>query len=207
VGEGLSGVRVAAERAARVRHVPGQALVEEAERIALACRDMAERFHRGAKLVVFGNGAPATDAQHISVEFVHPVIVGKRALPAISLTNDVATLTGVALREGFQEIFAHQLRQLAAAEDIALGVSVDGRDPSVLRGLEVAHELGLLTIALAGGDGGPLAGHPAVDHLLLARSDDPRVVKEIHVTIYHVLWELVHVFFEQPGLLGPGVIR
>jgi D-sedoheptulose 7-phosphate isomerase len=167
---------------------------------------MAIRFHRGGKLVCFGSGGPSTDAQHIAVEFVHPVIVGKRALPAISLTGDVATLTSVAGRDGYAEVFAHQLRYLATADDIALGVSVDGNDPAVLRGLETAAELGLLTIALVGGDGGQMAGSPAVQHPLVARSDDPLVVKEVHVTAYHVLWELVHVLFEQPGVLDPEVI-
>jgi len=168
---------------------------------------MAVRFHRGGKLIVFGNGGPSTDAQHISVEFVHPVIVGKRALPAISLTNDVATLTGTAGREGFAEIFAYQLRHLAAPEDIALGVSADGHDESVLRGLEMAKAMNLLTIALTGGDGGEIAKSAAVEHSVVARSEDPGIVKEVHVTAYHIFWELVHVFFEQPGLIGPEVIR
>jgi D-sedoheptulose 7-phosphate isomerase len=168
---------------------------------------MAVRFHRGGKLLVFGNGGPSTDAQHIAVEFIHPVIVGKRALPAIALTNDVATTTGVARAAGFDEVFAHQLRQLGGAGDIALGISADGRCANVLRGLEVAHQLGLFTVALTGGDGGPIAASPAVDHAIVARCDDPRIIKEIHTTAYHVLWELVHVFFEQPGLLGPGVVR
>ena len=200
-------VRAAATEALGRRAGPARALAEGAEAVARACYDMAVRFHRGGKLVVFGNGGPTTDAQHISVEFVHPVIVGKRSLPAISLTSDVATVTGVANREGWEEVFAHQLRHLAAPEDIALGVSSDGRCANVLRGLEVAKELGLLTIALVGGDGGPVARSDAVDHVILAPSDDPLVVKEVHVTAYHVLWELVHVFFEQPGVLAPGVIR
>jgi D-sedoheptulose 7-phosphate isomerase len=185
---------------------PGLLLAEQSELVARACHDMAVRFHRGGKLIVFGNGGPSTDAQHISVEFVHPVIVGKRALPAISLVNDIATVTGVTTTLGPAEVFAHQIRYVAAAQDIALGISSDGRCENVLRGLEVAKDRGLLSIALLGGDGGPIGASPAVDHVLLARSDDPRIVKEIHVTIYHVLWELVHVFFEQPGLLGPAVI-
>ena len=167
---------------------------------------MAVRFHRGGKLITFGTGGSSTDAQHVAVEFVHPVIVGKRALPAISLTTDIATLTGVAARDGMAQIFAHQIRYLAEPADIALGICADGNDPSVLAGLETAKPLGLLTIALAGGDGGAIAASPDVDHLLLARSSDPRTVKEIQVTEYHVLWELVHVFFEQPGLLAPGVV-
>jgi len=185
---------------------PGLALIEDSIAIARACHDMALRFHAGGRLVVFGNGGGATDAEHIAVEFVHPVIVGKRALPAISLAQDLATVTSVARRDGFAEVYAHQVRHLAEPNDIALGVSPDGHCDNVLRGLEVASELGLLTIALTGGDGGPIARSEAVDHPIVARSDDPCVVKEIHVTIYHVLWELVHVFFEQPGLLGPAVV-
>jgi D-sedoheptulose 7-phosphate isomerase len=103
-------------------------------------------------------------------------------------------------------IFAHQIRFLADPADIALGLDPDGHSTAVLAGLETARELGLLTVALTGGDGGAIATSKAVDHVLVAASSDPRVVKEMHVTAYHVLWELVHVFFEQPGVLGPGVI-
>jgi D-sedoheptulose 7-phosphate isomerase len=185
---------------------PARELAAQAGAVAAACHAMAVRFHRGGRLVVFGTGGASTDAQHVAVEFVHPVIVGKRALPAISLTTDVATVTGVAARDGMDAIFAHQIRYLAAADDIALGISADGNCPSVLCGLDAAKVRGLLTIALAGGDGGALRDSPAVDHLLVAASDDPRVVKELQVTTYHVLWELVHVFFEQPGVLAPGVV-
>jgi D-sedoheptulose 7-phosphate isomerase len=178
----------------------------QAEAVATACHAMAERFHMGAKLITFGTGGSSTDAQHVAVEFVHPVIVGKRALPAIALTTDIATVTGVAQREGLAGIFAHQIRYLAESADIALGISVDGNCPAVLAGLRAARGAGLLTVGLAGGDGGAMAASPAIDHLLVARSADPRIVKELQVTTYHVLWELVHVFFEQPGLLAPGVV-
>lgn len=189
--------RVEAAFARRV--APLEALAAEAGAVARACHAMAARFHRGGKLIVFGNGGGSTDAAHVSVEFVHPVIVGKRALPALSLTADVATMTGVAQRVGFAEVFAHQVRHLADPADIALGLSVDGRCENVRRGLEQAGELGLLTVALVGGDGGAIAGGSAAEHVLHAHSEDPRVVKEVHVTTYHVLWELVHVFLEQPG--------
>ena len=191
-------------RAFARRNEPMTALAEQADAVAEACHAMAVRFHRGGKLVVFGTGASSTDAQHVAVEFVHPVIVGKRALPAISLTTDIATVTGRAEREGMDAIFSHQLRYLAAPSDIALGICATGDCRSVLAGLAAARQIGMLTIALAGG-GGAIAAGPAADHVLLARSDDPRVVKEIHVTMYHLLWELVHVFFEQPGALSPGV--
>jgi D-sedoheptulose 7-phosphate isomerase len=181
-------------------------LAGHADDVARACHAMALRFHDGGKLVVFGNGAASTDAQHVAVEFVHPVIVGKRALPAISLTADVATFTGIAKDAGLSETFAHQIRCLAGPADIAMGLSVDGDCENVVRGLRHARDLGMLTIALVGGDGGAVSSGREADHILLVRSTDPRVVKETQVTTYHVLWELVHVFFEQPGVLGPQVV-
>jgi D-sedoheptulose 7-phosphate isomerase len=187
------------------RAEPTAGLAAQADAVAQACHAMAVRFHQGGKLVVFGTGAASTDAQHVAVEFVHPVIVGKRALPAISLTTDVATVTGIAEREGMDAIFSHQLRYLAGPGDIALGICATGRCGSVLAGLATARELGLLTIALTGREGRAVGGR-AADHVLVAESDDPRVVKEMHVTLYHLLWELVHVFLEQPGTLSPGVV-
>ena len=187
------------------REPAGAALAHDAGAVAEACHRMAVRFHGGGTLFVFGNGSSATDAAHIAVEFVHPVIVGKRALPAMSLTNDVATLTGIALTSGIDDVFAAQLRMHARPGDIALGLSADGNCRNVARALELAHERGLLTVAMAGGDGGALARSPAVDQLLVAHTEDPLVVKEVQVTTYHILWELVHVFFEQPGLLDAEV--
>jgi D-sedoheptulose 7-phosphate isomerase len=205
VSGSTAGTATAAELFER-RVLPLYHLADEASKIAAACHAMAVRFHRGGTLVVFGNGTSSTDAQHVAVEFVHPVIMGKRALPAISLTADVATVTGIAGTEGFDEVFAHQLRHLGSAEDIALGVSPDGNCGSVLRGLAVAAELGMLTIGLVGGDGGRIASLPAAEHVVVAHSADPQVIKEVHVTAYHVLWELVHVFFQHPDLLEPRAV-
>jgi D-sedoheptulose 7-phosphate isomerase len=185
------------------RTEPAQALAAEAERVARACHAMAVRFHRGGKMIVFGNGAQATDAAHIAVEFVHPVIVGKHALPALSLAADPNALTGVTRRAGFEETYAAGVRLMGAPADIAVGLSADGQCENVRRGLAAAHEMGLLTVALVGGDGGRIAGTPPIDHTLVIHADDPRVVKEVNVTAYHILWELVHVFLEQPGVLEP----
>jgi D-sedoheptulose 7-phosphate isomerase len=193
----------AAEDLFELRAAPLQRLADQAGEVATACRAMAQRFHRGGTLVVFGDGAASTDAQHVSVEFVHPVITGKRALPAISLTADIATVTGIANSVGFDEIFAYQLRCLAAPTDIAVGLSPDGNCSNVLRGLSAARELGMLTVALVGGDGGRIAAEEAAEHILVADSSDPRVIKEVHVSTYHILWELVHVFLEQPGSIAP----
>ncbi|MFF5210876.1 SIS domain-containing protein [Streptosporangium sp. NPDC000396] len=201
-----SPMQLAVSEALTRRDSAGRALAGDSARIARACQAMAARFHRGGKLIVFGNGGCGTDAAHIAVEFMHPVIVGKRALPAVALSNDAATVSGVGNREGLAETFAHQLRQWADPPDMALGISRDGGCVNVLHGLETAKNLGLFTLALVGGDGGAVARNQAADHVLIAASDDPAVVKEIHVTAYHILWELVHVFIDQPGLLGKETI-
>jgi D-sedoheptulose 7-phosphate isomerase len=99
------------------------------------------------------------------------------------------------------------VRCFADPHDIALGVSPDGNCVNVMRGLAAGRELGLLTVGLVGGTGGLVARADVVDHLLVARASDPAVVKEVHVTMYHVLWELVHVFLEQPDVLAPGGLR
>ncbi|MDQ3815335.1 MAG: SIS domain-containing protein [Armatimonadota bacterium] len=173
---------------------------ESADRVSQACFEMARRFQRGGRLLVFGNGSSTTDAQHVAVEFVHPVIVGKRALPAIALTNDIAAVLGVAQQAGFDEIFARQLRLLGTPDDIALGLTIDGTDGNVLRGLAVAREMGLLTIGMCGQSGGALAAQP-LDFCFVVPSENPHVVQEVQETTYHILWETVHVFFEHKGLL------
>jgi D-sedoheptulose 7-phosphate isomerase len=166
-------VRAAFER----RVAPLLALGASAEALALACRDMAARFTAGGRLLVFGDGLGASDAGHVAVEFVHPVTVGKRALPALALTGD----------------FAHQVRTLGRPSDIVLGFTGTGSD-AVSAGLAAARSAGLLTVALAGSGGGCEA-----DHCLTIASSDPLVIKEGHVTAYHLLWELVHVFFDSPA--------
>jgi len=172
----------------------------ESEKIAEACWAMARRFHQGGRLLAFGNGAWATDAQHVSVEFVHPVIVGKRALPALALTNDSATLSGVLAEGNAGLAFAHHLKTLARSQDIAMGFSPYGNCTNVVTTLQVARSLGLLTLGLTGGDGG-LVKLSRPDFCFVVQSHDLLAIQEAHETLYHVLWELVHVFFEHEGLL------
>ncbi len=180
--------------------VPEAFFTAEARRIAEACWAMARRFHRGGRLLAFGNGAWATDAQHVAVEFVHPVIVGKRALPALALTNDSATLSGLMARGDAALSFARQLGVLARTQDIAMGFSPDGRCANVASALTAARQMGLLTLGLVGGDGGQLQ-QTQLDFCFVVRSHDPFVIQETHETLYHILWELVHIFFEHEGLL------
>ncbi len=181
--------------------VPEAFFTAEAGRIAEACWAMARRFHRGGRLLAFGNGAWATDAQHVSVEFVHPVIVGKRAVPALALTNDSATISGLMAGGETSMPFARQLRVLARPQDIAMGFSPDGSCASVVAALTTAREMGLLTLGLAGGNGG-LLKQSDIDFHFMVQAHDPLVIQETHETLYHVLWELVHVFFEHEGLLA-----
>lgn len=160
---------------------------QEQESLARACHELARAFARGGTLVAFGTGAAATDAAHVAVEFMHPVIVGKRALPAIALTNDA---TGAARGS-----------RLAGAGDVALAIAHGPPDPAVERFLDGARERGALTFAF-----GASGSVPAVDHGFGVASGDPQIVQEVHETAYHVLWELVHVFFESPGLLDEACI-
>ena len=180
--------------------IPEAFFAREARRIAEACWAMARRFHQGGRLLAFGNGAWATDAQHVSVEFVHPVIVGKRALPALALTNDSATLSGLMASNRADMPFVHQLRVLARPQDIALGFSPDGRCANVVAALVEAQRLGLLTLGLAGGDGRQMS-QLELDFSFIVPAHDPLVIQETHETLYHILWELVHIFFEHEGLL------
>lgn len=181
--------------------VPEAFFALEAGRIAEACWAMARRFHQGGRLLAFGNGAWATDAQHVAVEFVHPVIVGKRALPALSLTNDSATLSGLMAGDDASLSFARQLRALARPQDIALGFSPGGNCANVQVALREARRMGLLTLAFVGGAGGALSQDASCDFCFAVASADPLAIQETHETLYHVLWELVHVFFEHEGLL------
>ena len=180
--------------------IPEMFFENEAGRIAEACWAMARRFSKGGRLLAFGNGAQASDAQHVSVEFVHPVIVGKRALPALALTNDSATMSGMMAKGSSDKLFIHQIRIMARPQDIAMGFSLDGNDANILDALNLAKRMGLLTLCLAGGDGG-LSKVTEVDYDFVIQSNDPFAIQETHETLYHVLWELVHIFFEHEGLL------
>jgi D-sedoheptulose 7-phosphate isomerase len=152
----------------------------QAPRLAGVCHLMAERFARGGRLVAFGRSPAArSDARHVAVEFVHPVIVGKRALPALGLAAEGGPL-------------AAQVDLLVRPDDIAIGF--EAGDPEVASALRVARERGCLTLAFARGSG--------AEFEFLPPTEDPSVAQELVETLYHVLWELVHVFFEHRGLLA-----
>ena len=164
-----------------------------------ACRRMADRFDRGGTLFVFGSGAQATDAQHVAVEFVHPVIVGKRALPALALTSDGPVLSG-AVRTDPDGAFAAALDTLGGPGDMAMGLCTGEPDARLDRALAAARRRGMFTLLAAGAAATATGSAEAEFHV---PTDDPLLVQEIHETLYHVLWELVHVFFESRSAINP----
>lgn len=168
-----------------------------AHAIAACAAAMADRFFVGGTLLVFGSGPHATDAQHNSVEFVHPVLPGCRALPALSLTNDMATVTGVLQGVAAVEVYAHQLRVLGRSGDIALAFAHAPVHESITRGLDAGLSGGMLTIALTSGDG---AGREPADFVFHADGADRDAAHELHLATYHMLWELVHIVLNHRGI-------
>lgn len=163
----------------------------EADRIEALVRAMAARFSDGGRLYVMGNGGSATDAQHISLEFFHPIIEKRKPLPAIALTADQALLTAISNDRDFAKVFGDQLRVLARPGDMALAVSTSGKSPNLVQALETARELGLLTIAFTGKDGGRLPN--LAEYCFVVPSFSIHRIQETHVTLYHLVWDLVHV--------------
>jgi len=154
-------------------------------------RKMAERFQKGRRLYVMGNGGSACDALHLAVEFTHPVVEKRRALPASALMSDIATVTAIGNDTDFSRVFVNQLRVVGQPEDIALAISTSGKSPNLIYGLEAAREMGMLTIALSGKDGGRLA--TIAHHCFIVRSFSVHRIQEVHATFIHVLWDLVHL--------------
>jgi D-sedoheptulose 7-phosphate isomerase len=170
---------------------------------ACACA-MARAFAAGGRLFVFGNGGSATDAHAMAALHVHPPT--GRALPAMALSSDVAVVTALANDVGFDVVYARQIAARAAAADIALGLSTSGNSENVLRAFEEAHRRGLLTVGLAGYEGGRMAETTSIDHLLVVPSASVHRIQEAQTTVYHVLWELTQVALDAmlAAVRGPG---
>ena len=185
-------------RRLRDRLDAGEAYFEgNARAIAVCAAAMADRFFEGATLLVMGTGTHATDAQHNSVEYVHPVLPGCRALPALSLSSDAATVTALLAGADPDGVHARQLRALGRRGDIALAFAGLPVPAAVRLGLDAAREAGMLTVALVDGRGEPGA---IADHVLHAAAGDPHVAQELHLATYHILWELVHIVLNHRGI-------
>ena len=165
---------------------------ENSEKLIAMAGSLAEVYRNQGRLFTMGNGGSSCDADHIAVEFQHPVTVGRSALPAISLVNDKAMLTAVGNDVGFKHIFLRQVIAQARKGDALMGISTSGNSENLLAAFSKAREMGLTTIGLVGGDGGKMANNDCIDHCLIVPTDSIHRTQECHLVIYHILWDLVH---------------
>ena len=165
-------------------------LRENLATLTAAIEALVAGFRCGNKLLIFGNGGSAADAQHIAAEFTNRFLIEREPLPAIALTTDTSALTAIANDYDYTQIFSKQVKALGKAGDIALAISTSGNSPNVLAALAVCRQLSIKTIGLTGGSGGKMAGQ--VDYLLSVSEgrNSPRI-QETHILIGHVICEIV----------------
>ena len=158
-------------------------------RLMACAADAAARFAAGGRLLAFGNGGSATDAQQLATLFLNPGGTA-RPLPALGLANDTSVVTALCNDIGVDVIFARQVAAFGRAGDIAVGLSTSGNSDNLLRAFDEASRRGLLTIGLAGYEGGKMAELDTIDYLFVAPSSSVHRIQEAQTTVYHVLWEL-----------------
>ena len=162
---------------------------DHADRIVQVAQLIGGAFQAGHKVLLFGNGGSSTDAAHFAAEFVGRYKRERAPLPAIALATDIAAITCIANDYGFEELFARQVRAHGQRGDVAIAISTSGNSPNVLKGVEAAKALGLTTIAWTGGTGGKLAD--MVDYAFIVPSTLTSRIQESHITLGHVLCELI----------------
>ena len=165
---------------------------EAADDILLVTDWMVEVLTKGGKLLLFGNGGSAADAQHLAAEFVNRFLINRRPLPALALTTDTSVLTSIGNDFSFEQIFSKQIEAFGKPEDLALGISTSGNSPNVIKAMQAARAIGMKTVGLTGGlvrPGGDLAAH--CDLLLNVPSDAPPHIQEAHLWVEHLLCEIV----------------
>lgn len=152
---------------------------------------------RGNKILIFGNGGSAADSQHLAAEFVNRFLIERPPLPAIALSTDSSVLTSIGNDYNFSEIFSKQIRAIGKEGDIAWGISTSGSSPNVVKAFETAKKMELVTIGFTGRDGGALAG--IADYLLNVSSYNTPRIQEVHITVGHVICEMVDFkLFQRP---------
>jgi D-sedoheptulose 7-phosphate isomerase len=182
--------RSTAEKALEIVALRDQVAERDGARLAACAQAMAERFAAGGRLLSFGNGGSSTDAQDVVTTFLFPGADAATPLPALALTADMAVVTALANDIGFEVVFARQIAAWGRPGDIALGLSTSGGSTNVLNGFEQARRLGLLTVGLAGYDGGRMAEADTIDHLFVIPSSSVHRIQEAQTTVFNVLWEL-----------------
>ena len=189
VEEVAASIRLKAEEDARLRVQVAQ---EESEQIVNTARAIHQRLSRGGKLIIFGNGGSATDANDWAIDCVLPP-TGYRPVPAISLSMEPANLTAIANDVGIEVIFLRQMIAHARKEDVAIGISTSGGSRNIIMALEEARKRGLLTVALLGYDGGEIVRRGLADFPLVVRSDYIPRIQEVQASTYHVIRETLEV--------------
>jgi D-sedoheptulose 7-phosphate isomerase len=150
---------------------------------------IADALNNGGKLILFGNGGSSTDASHIAAEFVGRFKMERPALPAIALNTNMAVVTAIANDYGFSDIFVRQLKAHAQEGDVVIGISTSGNSANVIKAMEAARSRGLRTIAFTGAKGGKLSSK--ADHIFAVPSTDTPRIQETHITLGHVLCQMV----------------
>lgn len=146
-------------------------------------------FKAGNKVLLFGNGGSAADCQHIAAEFVNRFKINRPPLPAIALTTDTSIITSIGNDFDFSDIFVKQIKALGTTGDIAVAISTSGKSPNITKALEAAAKLGIVTILLTGGDGGPAL--KLAEHAFVVPSKNTPRIQEVHIALGHVLCEMV----------------
>ena len=185
------------EKAAESRAASERFFSENKTALLAAARALAAVYRGGGRLYTMGNGGSSCDAAHVAVEFLHPVTAGRPALAAVNLACDTAMLSAVGNDVGFEHVFVRQLLAQARAGDALLGISTSGNSANLIAAFAKAKDMGLVTLGLAGGEGGRMKSCGHVDHCLVVPSASIHRVQECHVAAYHVLWDLVHTLLAQ----------
>ena len=168
-------------------------------RIVTAVGAVTGALKAGNKILLFGNGGSAADAQHLAAEFVNRFVIERPPLPAIALTTDTSVITSIGNDYDFADIFSKQIRAIGQKGDIAWAMSTSGTSANVIKGLEAAKKIGMVTIALTGRDGGDLAR--IADHALNVASTSTPRIQEVHITVGHVICEMVDFkLFQKPDM-------
>ncbi len=168
------------------------------EDVIAAARLIATAFQQGQKLLIFGNGGSAAEAQHLAAEGVNRFRIERPPLPALALTTDASVLTSVANDYSFDDVFVKQIKALGRSGDIALGISTSGQSANVIEAVKEARRRGLVTVALTGHGGGPLAQEAEL--ALVVPAEETAHIQEVHLMVIHLLMELVdNLLFIQPG--------
>ncbi|MES5481824.1 SIS domain-containing protein [Bradyrhizobium sp. INPA03-11B] len=180
------------EKARDSRETNARFFAENAQVLVAAAKAIADVYRNGGRLFSMGNGGSSCDASHVAVEFVHPITAGRPALAATNLVADLAMISAVGNDLGFEHVFVRQIVAQGRKGDALIGISTSGNSSNLMAAFAQAREMGIVTIGLAGGDGGKMKTAGVVDYCLVVPTTSIHRTQECHVTAYHILWDLVH---------------